>query len=110
MRSASMSITVASRSAGRAAGLVPGDMIVSVGGNSTVNLPRSGFEALLSGQDGGIGSQHDDVGFRPSARDNRQLVGECTRAEAVEVPAAGAAGTNKTVWLLDVEAASQIKA
>ncbi len=31
-------------------------------------------------------------------------------AEAVEVPAAGAAGTNKTVWLLDAEAASQIKA
>ena len=30
--------------------------------------------------------------------------------EAVEVPAAGAAGTNKTVWLLDAEAASQIKA
>ena len=31
-------------------------------------------------------------------------------AEAVEVPAAGAAGTNKTVWLLEAEVASQIKA
>ena len=31
-------------------------------------------------------------------------------AEAVEIPAAGAAATNKTVWLLDAEAASQIKA
>jgi 6-phosphogluconolactonase len=29
-------------------------------------------------------------------------------AEAVEVPAAGAKGTDKTVWLLDTEAASQL--
>jgi 6-phosphogluconolactonase len=29
-------------------------------------------------------------------------------AEPVDVPAAGGVGTEKTVWLLDVEAASQL--